>query len=135
MKRMICSDFITVQSYNLIICKFCAFWKNFFECQLWPLLVTFLFKLVYLPLYILVLWASSFQKRKREIKNLFSNYHNLNFWNICNFSHNFAQVFEYLVTLSQMRLPYWNFFCAILFATWQSTTVPNFRFKAQPYQN
>ena len=28
-----------------------------------------------------------------------------------------------------------NFFvCAILFATWQSTTVPNFSLKAQPYQ-
>ena len=56
--------------------------KNFFQvCQIWPLLVILLFKLVYLPLYILVLWPFSFQKLKREMKNLFSNFHNLSFWN------------------------------------------------------
>ena len=56
--------------------------KNFFQvCQLWPVLVIFLLKLVYLSLYILVLWPFTFQKMKREVKNLFSNSRNLNFWN------------------------------------------------------
>ena len=110
--------------------------KNLFQvCQLWPLLVIFLFRLVYLPLYILVLWPFSFQKLKREI-NLFSNSHNLNFWNSLIFAFFcIIEVFFFLHNSSQLKLPYWNFVCAILFATWQSTTVPNFRFKAQPYQN
>ena len=121
---MICSDFSTFFN-NPIICKFCALWKTFF-------------KYVNFGRFWLSFCLSGYQKLKREIKNIFSNSHNVNFWN--------SSIFAlFRIILHNCPNNYWRhhnwgyhieiFISVTLFATWESTTVPNFRFKAQAYQN
>ena len=113
------------QPYNPIICKFCALWKTFF-------------KYVNFGRFWLSFCLSGYQKLKREIKNIFSHSHNVNFWN--------SSIFAlFRIILHNCPNNYWRhhnwgyhieiFISVTLFATWESTTVPNFRFKAQAYQN